>query len=86
LIETDSSSSDSDDGTYDTMRLMENKNPLIRLVMYGKLKKMIKGFSGRNLDPLERNLMRGLFIRKLKDFAEEIREESENKSLLDRLL
>lgn len=65
---------------------MENKNALIRLAMFGKLKKMIKGFTGRDLEPLERNLMRGLFIRKLKDFSEELREESENKTLLSRLL
>ena len=78
LIETSSSSSDSDDNSYDTLRLMENKNALIRLTMYGKLKKMIRGFTGRDLDPLERNIIRGLFIRKLKDFAEEQKEMSEN--------
>ena len=78
LVETSSSSSDSDDNSYDTLRLMENKNALIRLSMYGRLKKMIRGFTGRDLDPLERNMVRGLFIRKLKDFAEEQREVSEN--------
>lgn len=41
LIETSSSSSDSDNNAFDTVRLMENDNPLIRLVMYGKLKKMM---------------------------------------------
>jgi hypothetical protein len=60
------------------MRLMENKNPLIRLVIFGKLKKMIKGFTGKNLEPLERNMIRGMFIRKLKDFAEDMRELTEN--------
>ena len=86
LVETSSSSSDSDDNNYDTLRLMENKNALVRLTMYGKLKKMIRGFTGRDLDPLEQNMIRGLFIRKLKDFAEEQREVSENHSLLQRLL
>ncbi len=71
LIETSSSSSDSDDNNYDSLRLMENPNPLIKLVMFGKLKKMIKGFTGKTLEPLERNLIRGLFIRKIKDFAED---------------
>ena len=65
---------------------MENPNALIRLTMYGKLKKMIKGFTGRDLEPLERNLVRGLFVRRLKDFAEEQREVSENRTLLERLL
>jgi len=47
---------------------MENKNPLIRLVIYGKLKKMMKAFEGKKLKMMERNLMRGVFQRKLKDF------------------
>ena len=76
LIETSSSSSDSDDNEFSIIRLMENKNPLIRLTMYGKLKKMISGLKGRELEPLERNLIRGMFIRKLKDFAEEQQEKS----------
>ena len=78
LIETSSSSSDSDNNMFDTVRLMENKNPLIRLVMYGKLKKMMKDFTGRKLESLDQNMMRGLFTRKLKDFAEDTREKSEN--------
>lgn len=52
------------------MRLMENKNPLVRLVTYGKVKKMMKQFVGTNIDNFERNMMRGMFRRKLKDFAE----------------
>ncbi|CDW85794.1 UNKNOWN [Stylonychia lemnae] len=85
LIETSSSSSDSDNNNYDTVRLMENTNPLIRLVMFGKLKKMMTGFSGKQLEPLERNMMRGMFIRKLKDFAEDARNLTENQTLLERL-
>ena len=85
LIETSTSSSDSDDNRYDTVRLMENNNPLIRLVMYGKLKKMMQGFLGRKIKPLERNMMRGMFIRKIKDFAEDAREQAENETLLDRI-
>ena len=41
LIETSSSSSDSDDNNYDELGLMENENPLIKLVTFGKIKKMI---------------------------------------------
>ena len=40
LVESSSSSSDSDDNSYDTLRFMENKNALIRLTMYGKVKKL----------------------------------------------
>jgi hypothetical protein len=46
LIETSSSSSDSDDHAYDPARLMENGNPLVRLVTYGKIKKMMRQFIG----------------------------------------
>jgi hypothetical protein len=70
LVETDSSSSDSDDNLYEPMRLMENRNPLVRLVTFGKVKKMIKEFKDQNVDNLERNMMRGMFRRKLKDFSE----------------
>ncbi len=41
LVETTSSSSDSDDNNYDELRLMEHENPLIKLVAFGKIKKMI---------------------------------------------
>ena len=70
LVETSSSSSDSDNNLYDPVRLMENKNPLVRLITYGKVKKMMKEFSGKKIDNMERNIMRGMFRRKLKDFAE----------------
>jgi hypothetical protein len=49
---------------------MENGNPLVRLVTYGKVKKMMKQFKNNDIDTLERNMMRGMFLRKLKDFAE----------------
>ena len=57
---------------------MENKSPLIRLVTYGKVKKMIEGFEGKHIDELEKNMMRGLFQRRLKDFHEEYKERGEN--------
>jgi hypothetical protein len=70
LVETSSSSSDSDDNLYEPVRLMEHKNPLVKLVTYGKVKKMMREFKGKKVDHLERNMMRGMFRRKLKDFAE----------------
>ena len=51
---------------------MENKNPMIRLVMMGKIKKMIKSYIGATpLTQLDKNLIRGLYKRKLKDFDED---------------
>ena len=73
LVETTSSSSDSDDNNYDPVRLMENKNPMVRLITYGKVKKMMLQFKNAKIDPLEKNMMRGMFLRKLKDFAEQMK-------------
>ena len=42
--------------------------------MFGKLKKMMMQFTGKEVAELERNMMRGMYIRRLKDFAEEQRE------------
>ena len=85
LVETSSSSSDSDNNAYDPVRLMENGNPLVRLVAYGKVKKMMKQFKNQKIDHLESNLMRGMFRRKLKDFSEQQKEEQEDVSLFERL-
>ena len=84
LVETSSSSSDSDDNNYDPVRLMENKNPMVRLITYGKVKKMMMQFQNSNIDYLEKNMMRGMFRRKLKDFAEQQKENQEYVSFLDR--
>jgi len=84
LVETSSSSSDSDDNNYDPVRLMENHNPMVRLITYGKVKKMMMQFQNKNIDYLEKNMMRGMFRRKLKDFAELQKETLDSVSLLDR--
>ncbi len=73
LVETTSSSSDSDDNNYDPVRLMENKNPMVRLITYGKVKKMMMQFKNSKIDHLEKNMMRGMYLRKLKDFAENMK-------------
>ena len=41
MIDSDTSSADSDNNKYDTMKIMDNKNPAIRLQAYGKIKKLI---------------------------------------------
>eukprot|EP00347_Sterkiella_histriomuscorum_P002468 403368032 len=85
LIETSSSSSDSDDNKMETLSLMENKNPLIRLVMYGKLKKMLNQIKGKKLQPIEMNLIRGVFQRRLRDYEVNQNEAQENKILLQKV-
>lgn len=56
---------------------MENKNPMVRLITYGKVKKMMLQFKNSKIDPLEKNMMRGMFLRKLKDFAEQMKTQQE---------
>ena len=65
MIETSSSSSDSDNNVFDSLRLMDDtQDKSVRLAAYGKIKKMLKDFKvGSVLEPLDRNLMRGLFKR-----------------------
>eukprot|EP00347_Sterkiella_histriomuscorum_P023757 403333491 len=87
LIETSSSSQDSDNNNkFDTFRLMENKNPVIRLMFFGKMKKMISSYSQIKIDHVDRRLFRGLFMRNLKDFDELQEEQRGNKSVLYRLM
>jgi len=44
LVETSTSSSDSDDNMFDELRLTENIDPWVRLSTYGKMKKMVNKF------------------------------------------
>ena len=86
LLETSSSSQDSDNNNqFDTMKLMESRNPMIKLVIFGRIKKMMKSYYGTKLKNLDRRLFRGLFVRSLKDFDEDYRENLQNKSLFHRL-
>lgn len=53
LVETSSSSSDSDDNMFEELKLMENKDPWVRLSTYGKMKKMVSKFEGQKINELE---------------------------------
>ena len=53
LVETSSSSSDSDDNMFDELKLMENKDPWVRLSTYGKMKKMVNKFEGKQISEME---------------------------------
>ena len=72
LIESSSSSGDSDNNrNFDQMRLMEDKNPMMRLVIFGKMKKMLNKYSNLQINEFDRRLLRGLFLNKMRDFDEE---------------
>lgn len=72
LVETSTSSQDSDRPCkYDTIHLMDSKNPLIRLSIFGRLKKMIMTYKeAEELGETDRRLLRGLYLKRLKDFDE----------------
>jgi hypothetical protein len=56
----------------------------VRLRAYASIKKMMSQFNGRQINTLERNMMRGLFTRNLKDFAEDAKKNSKM-TLLERI-
>ncbi len=62
----------------DQMRLMEDKNPMMRLVIFGKMKKMMNKYKNHRINDFDRRLLRGLFLKKMRDFDEEQREKANN--------
>ena len=64
---------------------MEKKNPMLRLIVYGKLKQMMMSYEGQKLRTIDKNLLRGLYVRKIKDFKEDLHEKFGSKSLYARL-
>ena len=50
---------------------MESKNPLVRFTVYRKIKRMMDTFKEEKIKSYERNLLRGVFLRKIKDFKED---------------
>lgn len=86
MIESSSSSGDSDtNNKFETISLMESPNPMLRLVIFGKLKKMIMNYKDQRLNEIDRRLLRGLFVKHLRDFDEEMKERNKKKSLVERL-
>ncbi|TNV73470.1 hypothetical protein FGO68_gene12963 [Halteria grandinella] len=86
LIESNSSSGDSDtNNKFETVSLMESNEPMMRLVVYSKIKHMISQFSNTRLHEIDRRLLRGLFVKHIKDFDEEYKEKMKKKPLIDRL-
>jgi len=86
IIESSSSSGDSDtNNRFDQMNLMESRNPMMRLSVFAKIKKIMNGYVDSNLTEVDRRVLRGLFVKNLKDFDEEHREKMAKKTLAERL-
>jgi hypothetical protein len=64
LIESSNSSSDSDDNKYDTIKLLEDKNNLVKLAAIIKVKKCVNDLAINPMDDDEKNLVKGIFVRK----------------------
>lgn len=64
MIELTSSSSDSDDHRYDTVKLLNSKKDLVKLSQILKINRILKQFKNKTLDTHDRNLIKGIFVRK----------------------
>jgi len=58
---------------------------MIKLIIYGKLKRMMMSYLDQKLGNVDQKLLRGVFLRKIKDFDEDYKEFQENRSLMARL-
>jgi hypothetical protein len=67
LIETTTSSSDSDYYKYDTMKLLDSKNNLVKLLAMTKVKRNLRLFNNQELDKNDRHVLKGLFERRPKE-------------------
>ncbi len=64
MIELASSSSDSDNYTYDTVKLFNSDNNFVKLGQIVKINKILKQFKGKKLDNADINLIKGIFKRR----------------------
>lgn len=64
---------------------MDNSNPLIRLSIFGRLKKMVGSYRGEELTVTDRRILRGLYKRNLRDFDDELNDYAKNTSLFKRI-
>ncbi|TNV84725.1 hypothetical protein FGO68_gene11045 [Halteria grandinella] len=63
VIETTSSSSDSDHHDYDTIKLLNSKRDLLKLQQAVKIKKTFAVLKDKKLEEIDQNLMKGVFMR-----------------------
>ena len=55
---------------------MESPNPLVRLAVYGRMKRMIEDYRKRKLKEVDKKILRGIFMRNIKDFDEDYNEHA----------
>lgn len=64
MVDSTSSSSDSDHHTYDTVKLLNSKRGLVRLAQIIKITRILKQFADKELDDHDKNLIKGIFVKK----------------------
>ncbi|TNV85024.1 hypothetical protein FGO68_gene16794 [Halteria grandinella] len=64
MIETTSSSSDSDHHDYDTVKLLNSKKGLVKLQQIVKIKKSLDQLKDQEIGQAEKNMMKGIFVRR----------------------
>ena len=64
---------------------MHHENPYIRLIVFGKIKKMMMSYVDTKLRTLDRNLVRGIYLKQNHDFEENVKDLFGTKSLYQRL-
>ena len=70
---------------FDMVNMMESRNPMVRLAVFGRIKRVIMSMRERRITAIDRKVVRGLFIKNLKDFDEDFREKMRKKTLLQRI-
>lgn len=58
------------------MEGMESPNPLVRLAVYGRMKRMILDYRKTKLKEVDKRLLRGVFLRHFKDFDEDYNDQA----------
>ena len=66
IIETTTSSSDSDDHKYDTMKMLDNKKDLLKLSAIARIRRSLKYYEKNKLKNIDKDLLKGLFLRRPK--------------------
>lgn len=67
------------------MNMMESKNATVRLSVYGKIKKVMNSYKDLKMTEIDKRVLRGLFVKNLKEFDEDHRERMSKLPLIERL-
>ena len=58
------------------MEGMESKNPMVRLSIYARMKRMVQDYRRQKVTEIDKRLLRGIFMKNIKDFDEDYNEHA----------